>query len=222
MRAAKMAFGVLLALMCTLRMVPAADENTDEQKPYGRLCFSVIDASGSEAPFVPAANSAAGGTIIAHTDANAPCAVLVVAFNEKDGSLTNGWRPQFTQMGQWEEQQLPASPAQWQWTKTDTPFAFWVLFFAPDSTAAAGMQKLVDAMRNPSLGAHILELQTSKLHELIGRAIAGQDKHLASFAPTEIGGVMRGGEFQWRQYARSANFSAEAPGVLIFSSAASK
>jgi hypothetical protein len=33
-----------------------------------------------------------------------------------------------------------------------------------------------------------------------------------------VGGVFRGAAFPWRQFARSANFSAERPGVLVLSS----
>ena len=218
MHLAKPVLTILLVLACSVRVAKA----TDESQPYGRLCLSLIDASGTETVYEPGANPTPGATIAIHADANAECGVLIAAFNEKGGALTNGWRPQWTQLGQWEEQQLPKAPAVWPWAKPAEPFSFWVLFIDPKSNDAIQIKKLVFAIQNPSFGKLDLESQTSKLHTLIEHAIAGQNRHLAPLAPAEAGGIMRGGNFVWRDFAHTVNFTPDAPGVLIFAGTVAK
>ena len=79
--------------------------------------------------------------------------------------------------------------------------------------------KLVDAMQNPKVDDRVLTLQTGKLKELIGRLATDKDKaNQGPASEPEVGGVFRGAAFPWRQFARSVNFSADRPGVLVLSS----
>jgi hypothetical protein len=74
-------------------------------------------------------------------------------------------------------------------------------------------------MQNPKVDDRVLALQTGKLKELIGRIASDKEKsNQAPVSEPEIGGVFRGAAFPWRQFARSVNFSASRPGVLVLSS----
>jgi hypothetical protein len=70
----------------------------------------------------------------------------------------------------------------------------------------------------------MLQLQSNKLREMIGRTMIEKDrsKYLAKTESSELGGVLRGGTFEWRKYAQSVNFTSDKPGVLIFSGAAAR
>jgi hypothetical protein len=65
----------------------------------------------------------------------------------------------------------------------------------------------------------IAELQANKLRELLGRAKVDKlasDRGVKTNA-TEVGGVFRMAVgFEWRDSARSVNFSADKPAALVF------
>jgi len=66
----------------------------DEEKPYGRVCISVVDGpSGKEEAFKMSTTYRPGSTLRAHVDASNKCTVLIAALT-KDGKLANGWRPE--------------------------------------------------------------------------------------------------------------------------------
>ena len=211
---------ILSATSCAL-----LSQSVDERKPYGRICFSVMDLSaGEEEVFSDRAVPKSGKTLIAHVDANAKCEAIVAVFNRNNGQLAYGWRPQYVELPQWEEKPLPKAPVTWPYTKNDEPLDLYVLFFAPDSKEIVELRKLVQAMAEPKSEGRVIQMQTNKLHELIGHAIKEKDrsKYPAKVEAVEVGGVSRGGSFEWRKFARSVNFTPEKPGILIFAGAAAR
>jgi len=193
----------------------------DEEKPHGRVCLSLYEPGPpeKEEAFQISAPAGGGKTVRAYIDASDKCSVLVVAMT-KDGKLVNGWRPQLSEVpAEYEEILLPKTPVKWDWSAASGPFDLYVLFLAPDSKEIEEAKKLVDAMQNPKVDDRVLAMQTGKLKELLGRIAS--DKSAANQAPAsepEVGGVFRGAAFPWRQFARSVNFSADRPGVLVLSS----
>jgi hypothetical protein len=74
-------------------------------------------------------------------------------------------------------------------------------------------------MQNPKVDDRVLAMQTTKLKELMGRLVTDKDKaNKGPASEPEVGGVFRGTAFPWRQFAKSVNFSADRPGVLVLSS----
>jgi hypothetical protein len=193
----------------------------DEEKPYGRVCLSVYEPGPpeKEEAFQISATAGAGKTVRAYVDSSDKCTVLIAALT-KDGKLVNGWRPQLSEVpGDFEEILLPITPVKWFWAMASAPFDLYVLFLAPGSKEIDDARKLVDAMQNPKVDDRILTMQTGKLKELIGRIASDKDKsNQAPVSEPEVGGVFRGAAFPWRQFARSVNFSADRPGVLVLSS----
>lgn len=193
----------------------------DEEKPHGRVCLSMFEPGPpeKEEAFTVSTPVGPGKTVRAYVDSSDKCSVLVAALT-KDGKLANGWRPQLADVpAEYEEILLPSGPVKWDWVAASAPFDFYVLFLAPDSKDLGEARKLVDAMQNPKVDERVLAMQTTKLKELLGRLAA--DKSKANQGPAsepEVGGVFRGTAFPWRQFARSVNFSAENPGVLVLSS----
>jgi hypothetical protein len=210
-------------LVATVRIV-LSQSSVDEAKPYGRICLTIADNSGREEVFHADAPPGAGKKIVVHVDANSKCFALVAVFNRKDGRLADNWMPQFVELPQWEEVPLPKAPAKWLWEKNQEPIEFYALFFAPDSKDAAEIKKLVDAMANTRPDPSMLKLQSNKLREMISRSMIEKDrsKYLAKTESSELGGVLRGGTFEWRKYAQSVNFTSDKPGVLIFSGAGAR
>ena len=205
--------------------VPSA-RALDEEKPHGRVCFSIFEPGPpeKEEAFQISAPALAGKIVRAYVDASDKCSVLVAAIT-KDGKLANGWRPQLSEVpGDFEEILLPKTPVKWDWaTPSSVSFDFYVLFLESDSREIAEAKKLVDAMQNAKVDDRVLALQTGKLKELIGRMVADKSNaNTAAVSQPEIGGVFRGAAFPWRQFARGANFSAEHPGVVILSSEAAE
>jgi hypothetical protein len=198
-----------------------AADAVDEEKPHARVCFSLFEPGPpeKEEAFTLSAPAGAGKTVRAYVDASEKCSVLVAALT-KDGKLANGWRPQLAEVpAEFEEILLPAAPTRWEWTTASAPFDFYVVFVAADSKETGEIKKLVDAMQNPKVDDRVLAMQTTKLKELIGRLAT--DKEKANKGPAsepEVGGVFRGTAFPWRQFAKSVNFSADRPGVLVLSS----
>ena len=192
----------------------------DEEKPYGRVCLSIYEPGPpeKEEAFQNSAAPAAGKTVRAYVDASDKCSVLLAAMT-KDGKLANGWRPQLCEVPpDYEEILLPKAPVKWDWS-TASPFDLYALFLAPGSKEIEEAKKLTEAMQNPRVDDRVLAMQTMKLKELIGRIASGKDKtDQAPVNEPEVGGVFRGAAFPWRQFARSVNFSADRPGVLVLSS----
>ena len=195
----------------------------DEAKPYGRACVTVVDAvAKTEALLTAGTPLGSERFVTVHLDASAPCEALVAAFAKKDGRLAFGWRPAVVALAEWEEQAV--GEQRWAWKSAAEPFEVFVLFFAPGSADAAQLKKLVAAMQEPKSEAKLIEMQTNKLHELIGHAMAEKDlsKFTAKAQPSEVAGVLRGDSLPWRKFARGANFTAEQPGVVIFPSVSAK
>jgi hypothetical protein len=193
----------------------------DEEKPYGRVCLSIYEPGPPEKEevFQNSAAPGAGKIVRAYVDASEKCSALIAAIT-KEGKLVNGWRPQLSELpGESEEILLPKAPAKWDWSATTGPFDLYVLFLDPVSKDIAEAKKLVEAMQNPKVDDRVLVMQTGKLKELIGRLASDKDKsNQAPASEPEVGGVFRGAAFPWRQFARSVNFSADRPGVLVLSS----
>ena len=216
---------LVIAWVLLVATIASAADSLDEEKPHGRVCFSLFEPGPpeKEVAFQISAAAGAGKTVRAYVDASDKCSVLVAALT-KDGKLANGWRPQLSEVpGDFEEILLPKAPVKWDWATSSGPFDFYVLFLEPGSKEIEEAKKLVDAMQNPKVDDRVLALQTGKLKELIGRISA--DKSSANQAPVsepEVGGVFRGTAFPWRQFARGANFSAGHSGVVILSSEAAE
>jgi hypothetical protein len=198
-----------------------AADAVDEEKPHARVCLSLFEPGPpeKEEAFTLSAPAGAGKTVRAYVDASEKCSVFIAALT-KDGKLANGWRPQLAEVpAEFEEILLPMSPTKWDWTTTAAPFDFYVLFLTPDSKETSEIKKLVDAMQNPKVDDRVLAMQTTKLKELIGRLATDKDKaNKGPASEPEVGGVFRGTAFPWRQFAKSVNFSADRPGVLVLSS----
>jgi len=209
------------ALAALLARGALAANAVDEEKPHGRFCLSLYEPGPpeKEEAFQTSAPAGAGKTVRAYIDASDKCSVLVAALT-KDGKLVNGWRPQLSEVpAEFEEILLPKTPVKWDWSTASGPFDLYVLFLAPGSKEIEEAKKLIDAMQNPKIDDRILVMQTGKLKELIGRLASDKDRtNQAPVSDPEIGGVFRGAAFPWRQFARSVNFSADRPGVLVLSS----
>jgi hypothetical protein len=197
----------------------------DEEKPYGRVCISIFDSlSGKEEPFKSSVTQRKGATVRAHIDASNKCTVLLAALT-KDGKLANQWRPQLSELREeFEEIQLPKTPATWDWSKASVPFDLYVCFMASGAKQIEEAKKLVAAMQAPKMDERLLAMQTNKLRELIGRITNEKEKvNQVPLTEPEVGGVFRGSAldavFPWREFAQSINFAEGRPGVLIFPSA---
>jgi hypothetical protein len=212
-------FFLTLSLLLPANLFAA--DAVDEEKPHARVCFSLAEPGPpeKEEAFTISAPTGAGKTVRAYVDASEKCSVFVAALT-KDGKLANGWRPQLAEVpAEFEEILLPAALTKWDWTAASAPFDFYVLFLAPDSKETVEIKKLVEAMQNPKVDDRVLAMQTTKLKELIGRLVTDKDKaNKGPASEPEVGGVFRGTAFPWRQFARSVNFSADRPGVLVLSS----
>jgi hypothetical protein len=177
-----------------------------------------------EVVFAPEVKPGPGKSIVAHAVASAPCVLLVVAFNQRDGQLAYGWRPQFAELDEeWEEVRLPQKNPVWRWEMTAEPFEFYVLFLSANSPVAQEIKRLVAVMQVPTEEPSILKLQTNRLHELISRAAGDSDpsKHQATSTVTEVHGITRGtNEFLWRSFASKVYFDDRDSGLLVFRSGA--
>src|ERR1043166_2579727 len=206
---------MLLHAACCL----AFSQSVDKHKPYARLCPGGLNsASGEEVALQASSIPGKGNKIVAHIDATAKCEAVIAAFNRKTGQLINHWLPQFVQVTERNEVLLPKAPVAWDWGKDVGPLELHVLIFAPGSKEGSEVKALVEAMQNAK-GQKLLDLQANKLRELIGRAKADKlvpDRGAKTDA-AEVGGVFRmvvG--FEWRDSARSVNFSANKPAALGF------
>src|ERR1700750_2935771 len=105
-----------------------AAETVDEEKPHGRVCFSLFEPGPpeKEEPFQICAPGSSW-TVRAYVDASEKCTVLVAAIT-KAGKLADGWRPQLSEVpGDFEKILLPKAAVKWGWGGTSSPFDFYVL-----------------------------------------------------------------------------------------------
>lgn len=210
--------GFLIALALSAGCLPSA-QAIDKNKPYARVCLSVMNSvTGEEVALQTTSTPGKGKKIAVHIDATAKCEAVVAVFNRKTGQLISHWLPQFVQVAERNEVLLPKAPVAWDWEKDAGPLDLHVLIFSPGSKEGAELRTLVEAMQSAKT-PKVEDLQANKLRELIGRAKVDKlasDRGVKTDA-TEVGGVFRmvvG--FEWRDFARSVNFTAERPGALVF------
>jgi hypothetical protein len=189
----------------------------DESKPYGRVCIGVVTGEG-EQPLHAQSKPGDDTFIVAHAEANEHCQLLIFALSARDGKLAHNWRPQFVDLPQWEEVQLPETPVVWKWSESFGPVNIYVLFLHPNSKDARELKALVTAMLNPDLERALLNRQSVKLRELATRSGARQGEiiHVAKVRRVQVAATYRGASFPWRAYVSAANFSEAKPGLLIF------
>lgn len=208
---------LFLAVSAGMGSVQAAGE----MQARGRVCLSVVEPGppAKELPLRTTSVAKPGEKMNVYLDASRKCIALVVALTP-EGKLANGWRPQFAEVPEdFEEVQLPRAPVAWEWTAQAVPLEIYVLFMQPGSADAEEAKRLISAMQSLKLEDRILEMQTNKLRELIGRIASEKQKsNQALFKDPEVGGVFRGNEFPWRQFAQGVTFSDDRPGVLILAS----
>jgi hypothetical protein len=203
----------ILDLCCSIALA----QGVDKSKPVGRACLGIVNtATGNEAVLRTGSTAGKNQKIVAHLDATVACEVLVSPFL-KSGPLVPGWLPQYVVVSPEKETLLPKAPVSWSWEQNNSLLEIFVLFFPPGSKEGSEIRDLVNGM-SKARSTRLFGMQTAKLRELIGSAHF--DKEAALHAPkasSEVAGVMRmvvG--FEWRDSARSVNFSSEKPGVLIF------
>ena len=210
-------FALALSAAASLATTKAADE----EKPHGRVCFSVYESGPpeKEEPFRTSLTPGPGKVVKAYVDGSNKCSVLVAPLS-KDGKLVNGWRPQLAEVPEdFEEIELPKAPVTWDWSPAAAPFDFYVIFLPAGSKHLDELTKIVTAMQAPKTEDRLLAMQTTKLREIIGRITSEKEKvNQAAMTEPEVGGVFRGAAFPWRQYAQSINFGDDHAGVLILSS----
>lgn len=220
-----LAFAYFATVACIY--LTAASE-IEGAKLYGSVCLSVRDEAASgpnEVPFSPEVEPGPGKSIITHAGANAPCVLLVVAFNQDDRRLAYRWHPQFAELSaERTEVTLPEKSHKWNWETKSKPFEIYVLFLSPSSPLANEIKSLVTAMQSPNEEESLIKLQTNKLYELVSGE-AAQDADLSKHQPTakvtEIGGVLRGPTvFLWTKFAVKVNFDDRNSGLLVFQSGA--
>lgn len=171
-----------------------------------------------EEPLQAQSKPGADTFIVAHADANERCQLLLFALNARDGKLAHDWRPQFVDLPQSEDVQLPETPIVWKWSAGSGPIDVYVLFLHPNSKDAHELKVLVTAMLNPNLERTLLDRQSVKLRELATRSVAGQAEiiQVAKVKRVQVGATYRGATFPWRSFASVANFNEAKPGLLIF------
>ena len=204
--------------LCALAATVGGIAAGQDAQSRGRVCIALVEHGppAKETPLRTTSTAGPGEKIKVYLDASTKCLVIVVALG-KDGKLANGWRPQFSEVPEdFEDIQLPKEPFTWEWTTQSGPLDIYVLFMQPGSTDAEEGKRLVSAMQAAKVEDQLLELQTNKLRELIGRMTGEKEKsNQTLFKDPEVGGVFRGVEFPWRQFAQSVSFSSDRPGVLI-------
>jgi hypothetical protein len=193
-------------------------EADQDVQSHGRVCISLVEPGQpvKESPFRTTSKTGPGEKINIYLDASTKCVVMVVALS-KEGKLANGWRPQLSEVPEdFEEIELPKAPVTWELMAPAAPTDFYVLFMPAGSKEAEELKRLISAMQTVKTADQLLEMQTNKLRELIGRIASAKEKsNQTLFKDPEIGGVFRGAEFPWRQFAQSVAFSDDRPGVLI-------
>jgi hypothetical protein len=189
----------------------------DESKPRGRVCIGVVTGE-EEQPLQAQSKPGADTFIVAHADANEHCQLLIFALSARDRRLAHDWRPQFVDLPQREEVQLPEPPVVWKWSEASGPVKVYVLFLHPNSKDSRELKTLVRAMLNPNIERALLDRQSVKLRELATRSGVRQGEivHVAKVRRVQVAATYRSANFPWRAYASAANFSETKPGLLIF------
>ncbi|MBV8481797.1 MAG: hypothetical protein JO077_02910 [Verrucomicrobia bacterium] len=209
--------GAVLLLTLVVRTV--LGDKIDPRKPYGRVCLSVVTGSRSEAAFDAKAAYDGDDRLIIHLDTTEPCTAVTLALDPTNGHLANGWRPQAVDLSE-QDVVLPQKPVVWSLASTQE-FDFYVLFLDSGSSDAREIKGLVKAMETSKSDSQLLSVQTTKLHELLTRQLAGTEMSSHSAAiplPEQLGGALRGSdEFPWRRFSVRVNFSQAQVGMLIFS-----
>jgi hypothetical protein len=184
---------------------------------YARVCATTIDAESNEAPLAESSAPGPGEKLVVHLDASAECVALIVPLVEKGSRLANGWRPQMVGLPEWDERELPAPPAVWNWNKGADPFELWIFFFKRNAAGLDELQKLVAAMQNPSLNEKVLTQQTRKICEKLDARMSGkQPINQGPKARTAlVGGEVRSTEFPWRDYAQKVVLNDAFEGALV-------
>jgi hypothetical protein len=204
----------LLALSVALDSTEAGEDANSR----GRVCISLIEPGSppNELAFRTTSVVGPGARLKIYVDASTKCLVLVVALN-KEGNLASGWRPQLSEVPEdFEEIDFPIKPVVWKWTAQGSSLGIYVLFMHLGSKDAEEAKRLASAMQPLELEDRLLVMQTNKLRELVGRIARDKQKsNQTIYKDPEVGGVFRGEEFPWRQFAQSVSFSDERPGVLI-------
>jgi hypothetical protein len=191
------------------------------ETPYGRASVSVVEpdaGSEKETPLEKDSRPGKDKKLQVYFEANQECAVAIAAFNRKDGGLVNGWLPAFTISPEWDERKVPALPITWNWNADTPTLDIYVVFIDKKSPSSNEFQTLITAMQNPKADPKLLRMQASKLQEMMGKWLSSKSSIQASATESRptIGGVVRGGDFDWRSSAKKAEFKEKEPGVLVF------
>ena len=206
---------IILSWLC-LCFSTARGQATDGDRPLGRVALAVA-GDNEESAFHGASVPGPGKRIVAYAEASFPCVMLVAAFTTKDRKLPHGWRPAMVLLTEWKEKELPDPSLPWTWPASAEPFEFYVLFL---NTTARETQEIADAVSllyKPGSDERVLQLQTARLRELIDRLVADRAPSRGAPPQESVGAVFRNGTFPWRDFHRSANFSATRPGIIIYS-----
>jgi hypothetical protein len=189
----------------------------DEDKPFGRVSIGVVTEQ-QEQPLSAGSKPGPNTSIIVHAEANDHCQLLIFALDARTGKIVHDWRPQFIDLPQWEEVQLPEESAPWNWSQAQGPINIYVLFLHPSSKECHELKALMSAMLNPNVSREVLDRQSLKLRELATRSCAreGEIVHVAKVKRVQVAATYRGANFPWRAYASAANFSEAKAGLLIF------
>jgi hypothetical protein len=205
----------ILGTTCCVVFSQAVDKN----KPFVRVCLAVTSSgNGEEVAFLATSRPGPGKKIVAHLKSNATCEAVMAAFSRKTGRLAYRWLPQFAEVAKGSELLLPKTPISWNWVNDADPIELHVLIFAPGSKESVELKNLIAAMQGAKTEP-VTSLQTNKLRELIGRAKVDKTgpELAAKDEKAEVVGAFRmvvG--FEWRDSARTVNFSPDKPGALVF------
>lgn len=194
-------------------------QSVDQTQPYGRAAVTVVQPDG-ETSFDAASRPGERKSLAVYLDANTACVALVAAWSRKDGTLANGWRPELVELGEWEAQRLPSKAKPWSWTEEREPFDLRVFFVAKETEGVDKLRTLLAAMAKNESDDKLAKFQERQLSEIVAPWLADRDAVATrpANAPTRIGGTVRAvdGGFAWRDFARSMNFTAQKPAVILF------
>jgi hypothetical protein len=208
-----------IAFVLTLAIGATGAQTIDETKPYGRTCVTVVDSkTKAESVLTADLKPAAECTVAVHLEANTAGEAIIAAFSKIDGTLANGWLPVIVQLEDWEEQTAPPAREPWAWVQTGKPFDVFVVFLPKGQPLAGKALGLVAKIRDGKADGATQNLQARQLREELRRWAASESAVSArpENAPTKAGVTLRGVRFPWRDHARTTNFSAEKPGVIIY------
>ena len=101
--------------------------------------------------------------------------------------------------------------------QTGKPFDVFVVFLPKGQPLAGKALGLVAKIRDGKADGATQNLQARQLREELRRWAASESAVSArpENAPTKAGVTLRGVRFPWRDHARTTNFSAEKPGVIM-------